>query len=187
MGAQPGDALMLTKSLAIEGTAIIAREKEVFLQQKGIPQAIIAEGKNFLHNPGISIVEEARLLYKYFPITAMHGPTEGGFAMGVVEMIGNSKCGVKIEYDQLPILPCTKIMCDAFALDPLGTISSGTLLFTVPSNYCEEISAFMEEHNIPTVRIGEVTDNMGEYLINEGGVGHIPLIYSTIDEITKIF
>ncbi|UYP45118.1 Thiamine-monophosphate kinase [Candidatus Lokiarchaeum ossiferum] len=186
-GAQPGDVLMITKGIAIEGTAIIAREKEMALQQKGIQQRIIDEGKTFLHNPGISIVQDARLLHKKFPITAMHGPTEGGFAMGVAEMIGNSQCGVTIEFEQLPILPCTQILCNAFDLDPLRTIASGALLFTIDPKYQSEVIAFMAKNHIQTTSIGVVTKNKGEYLVKKGEDEPFPLCFSTQDEITKIF
>lgn len=187
MGAQPGDVLMITKGIAIEGTAIIAREKELILQQKGIHQSIIDEGKKFLHDPGISIVQDARLLHDNFPITAMHGPTEGGFAMGVSEMIGNSQCGVDIDFEQLPILPCTKILCDAFELDPLRTIASGALLFTIDPKYESEVSSFMAKNNIQTTSIGVVTKNKGEYFLKKREDQTTPLQFSTQDEITKIF
>ncbi len=51
-GARPGDALLLTKGVGIEATAIIAREKEAELAGRLSPEEIV-QAQNFLHDPGI--------------------------------------------------------------------------------------------------------------------------------------
>jgi hydrogenase maturation factor len=187
MGAKPGDRLLLIKEIAIEGTAIIAREKEGELVAQGISAAVIEKGKKYLHQPGISVVREALLLAENFPIHAMHGPTEGGFSMGVVEMLENSECGVLLESDRIPILPETKILCTAYDLNPLQTIASGCLLVAVASQNVLEIITFLENEGIRVSEIGQITDEPGKYhILNSDGIVS-SLSYSPVDEITKIF
>jgi len=76
-GMRVGDDLILTKGIAIEGTAIIAREKADALANKFRPD-FIARCQGFLHDPGISVVADARLATAQARIHAMHDPTEGG-------------------------------------------------------------------------------------------------------------
>ncbi|MFX0144501.1 MAG: AIR synthase related protein, partial [Candidatus Hodarchaeota archaeon] len=65
-GAEPGDALILTKGIFIEGTSIIGREKEKDLLNKGFDHDFIEKCKNYLYNPGISVLNEALLANKNF-------------------------------------------------------------------------------------------------------------------------
>src|SRR4030042_4983722 len=76
-GAKTGDALLLTKGIPIEGTAIIAREKAQELNVRGIDQDLLARARNYLHHPGISVMKEALLLNEHLEVHAMHDPTEG--------------------------------------------------------------------------------------------------------------
>ncbi|MCX5909625.1 MAG: AIR synthase related protein [Deltaproteobacteria bacterium] len=79
----PGDEILLTKGIAIEGTALIARERKNQLSHLG--KEAIKRCRNFLRNPGISIVPEARTANEVAEIHAFHDPTEGGLATGLHE------------------------------------------------------------------------------------------------------
>ncbi|MHA1746514.1 MAG: AIR synthase-related protein, partial [Promethearchaeota archaeon] len=154
---------------------------------KGISNTVIERGKKFLHQPGISVVREALLLAENFPIHAMHGPTEGGFSMGVVEMLENSGCGVLLESDRIPILPETKTLCAAFDLNPMQTIASGCLLVAVAPLDVPKIIIFLENEGIRVSDIGQITDEPGKYnILHPDGIQY-SLDYSPVDEITKIF
>ena len=78
-GLQPGDAIVLTKGIAIEGTAILARE--LGWQLEGlVPPEVIERAAGYLHDPGISVVADARIAAGAARLHAMHDPTEGGLA-----------------------------------------------------------------------------------------------------------
>ncbi|MBW1766245.1 MAG: hydrogenase expression/formation protein, partial [Deltaproteobacteria bacterium] len=79
-GAEPGDLVLLSKGICIEGTSIIAREKEEDLSSRGISRDIVERARRFLFDPGISIVEEARLAFQAGQVHSMHDITEGGLA-----------------------------------------------------------------------------------------------------------
>ncbi len=186
-GGKPGDIILLIKDVAIEGTAIISRECENHLLQKGISKKIIDEGKSYLHSPGISIVLEAELLTANFPVHALHGPTEGGFSMGLVELAENSKCGVLIEKSAIEIPEITHQLCNIYNIDPLQLIASGCLIAAVDSQDVPSIVGLFQENNIKIQIIGKLTQFQGKYEFQEEDGGITPISYSHIDEITKIF
>ncbi|MHA1474114.1 MAG: AIR synthase family protein [Promethearchaeota archaeon] len=185
-GGKPGDALILTKGIAIEGTYIISKEKEADLIQNNIDLHLIKNCQNLLNSPGISIVKEAQLVHRNFTVHAMHDPTEGGLAMGLVEMAQNSNCGAIID-KKIHLISGTEEFCRFYGLDPLGLIASGALLIAVPKENAADIVSFLEKNDIHTAEIGILTDKPGEFLIKSGSGEIKPLKYSPIDEITRIF
>lgn len=186
-GAEPGDALILTKGIFIEGTSIIAREKENELIDKGFALAFIEKCKNYLFNPGISVLNEALLANKHFQIKSMHDPTEGGLATGIAEMAIASNTGVLIDEKKIKILPEPLKLSSIFNLNPLNTISSGSLLIAVEDDYSTGLIELLGRNNISAEKIGK-------FQFKESGLGIKkrdgkikPLEYSETDEIIKIF
>ena len=94
--ARPGDVLLVTKGLAIEGTALLARERADVLQER-IGGELVRAAASLLDEPGISIVAEAEIARRTGEVTALHDPTEGGFASAVRELAIVSGAGVEID------------------------------------------------------------------------------------------
>lgn len=187
MGGIPGDAIIITKGIVIEGTAIIAKEREKDLISRGVDQTIIERGKELLYNPGLSVVKEAQLLSKTYPIHSMHDPTEGGLAMGLVELAKNSQCGFELDEAKIIFNQDSITLCKIYGLDPLRTITSGTLIATLDPKYSQDAVDLLKKEGIDASCIGYLTANPKEYLIKslDGNVSEIK--YSEKDEITKIF
>ncbi len=188
-GAEPGDALILTKGIFIEGTSIIGREKEKELVIKGFDQDFIEKCKNYLYNPGISVLNEALLANKHFQIKSMHDPTEGGVATGIAEMTIASNTGVLIDEKKLNalVLPEPLKLSSIFNLNPLNTISSGSLLIAVEDDYSNKLIELLGRNNIRAEKIGTFEfKERGLNIKNKSGKIK-PLEYSETDEITKIF
>src|SRR5579875_3605439 len=55
-GARPGDVLLLGGALAIEGTAVLAREAAGLLAARGVAADIVERARELLRDPGISVV-----------------------------------------------------------------------------------------------------------------------------------
>ncbi|TXT67079.1 MAG: Hydrogenase expression/formation protein [Promethearchaeota archaeon] len=186
-GAEPGDDLILTKGIFIEGTSIIAREKESILKQKGFDSKFIETCKNFLYDPGISVYQEAILAHSHFTVKAMHDPTEGGLACGIAEMGIASKTGMLIYKNKINLLPEAQKLSKIFGLNPMGTISSGSLLIAIEKENSRKLIDFLRKEGINGMKIGEFTEKEKGFLLqNEKGEIE-PLKYSEIDEISKIF
>ncbi|MEW6756287.1 MAG: AIR synthase related protein, partial [Candidatus Latescibacterota bacterium] len=124
-GLEPGHALILTKGMAIEATALIARQRRDELVRRGFALALLDRCAAFLTDPGISVVRDARAAAGAARLSAMHDPTEGGLATGLAELAAASGVGLEVHHETLPIAPESVAMCAAFGLDPLGVISSG--------------------------------------------------------------
>jgi len=186
-GAQPGDALILTKGIFIEGTSIIGREREGTLEKNGYSRDFIERCKNYLFKPGISVFKDALLSNKNFEIQSMHDPTEGGLTCGIAEMGIASNTGVIIKSKEIKILPEPLELSKHFKINPLGTISSGTLLIAIDDSYSSELLELLNKNNIASNKIGEFTSKNKGLMIKEADGSIKPLVYSEIDEITKIF
>ncbi len=185
-GARVGDAIVLTKGIAIEGTAIIAREREASLRKRGYGDDLIARAQGYLHDPGISVFREARLASMNSEVHAMHDPTEGGLAMGLREVAIAAGVGMMIEGEQIEILPESSLLCGEFGLDPLGTIASGALLLTLPAEQAGRLVDTLISEMIPAAVIGQVRPSSEGIKMRGGGaVRDLPIFPR--DEIAKLF
>ena len=183
-GARPGDALLLTKGIAVEGTAIIAREKGGELA--GIDQSVLERCQGFLYDPGISVVRDAAVATAAGGVHAMHDPTEGGLATGLWELAEAAGVGLEVDKAAIPILSETRILCARLGLDPLGLISSGALLLAVASQDTDAILKALEEAGIAAARIGHVAQRAHGIMLRDGN-DERPLRPFARDEITRLF
>jgi hydrogenase expression/formation protein HypE len=185
-GAQVGDAIVLTKGIAIEATAIIAREKEASLRKRGYGDDLLVRAQGYLHNPGISVFREARLASENFEVHAMHDPTEGGLATGLREVAVAAGVGMMIEGEKIEILPESSLLCGEFGLDPLGTIASGALLLALPAEQAGRLVEMLLSEMIPAAVIGQIRPSSEGIKIRSGGVVRDLPSYAR-DEIAKLF
>lgn len=185
-GVQPGDALILAGSVPVEGTALIAREKERELLAKGVAPDVVRRAQAFLHDPGISVVRVARLAVQTVPIHAMHDPTEGGLATGIWEVAQASGVGMDIDFDAVPVRAESQTVCTAFGLDPMGTIASGALLLAVASEDEARLLAAFHDAGLTASQIGKATER-GAALTAKRGGQEVALPRFTVDEIARLF
>ncbi len=186
-GVEPNDALILTKGIFIEGTSIIGREKEDKLLEYDCSKEFIDKCKDYLYNPGISVYKEALLANKYFNIKSMHDPTEGGIATGIAEMTIASNTGVLIDEKKINILPEPLELSKIFNLDPLNTISSGSLLIALNNDLSNELIKLLEKNNVYAEKIGKFLEKEKGLRIKKRNGKIYPMKYTETDEIIKIF
>jgi hydrogenase maturation factor len=184
-GASPGDRILLTKSVPIEGTAILAREfaeelKDICTENE------IKTACDYLYNPGISVVRDARIALDARGVTAMHDPTEGGLAGALWELAIACNHTLVIEPKSIPISPISQKICDALLIDPLGTIASGALLLTASPEDSLEICRTLKGEGIPCVEIGRV-DAGPPKVLQSISEGTILLPRPERDEIARLF
>ncbi len=186
-GAKAGDVVLMTKTVAIEGTAIISSDFEDVLLKKGVSRDIIERGKEFIKS--ISVAKEALALADAGLVTSMHDPTEGGLIGGLIEIAYASRKTIVIWEERVPVAPETKVMCEALNIDTLKLISSGVLVATVPEEKVSEAMRLLESIGIQVTIIGKVLDFNG-YLVTihrkDGRMEHIDTIHVT-DELVKLW
>ncbi|MBT3879076.1 MAG: hydrogenase expression/formation protein [Candidatus Scalindua sp.] len=182
--ARVGDEIILTKGIAIEGMALLAREREKELTAK-YGNLFVERVQNFLHNPGISVVAEALIANQTADIRAMHDPTEGGLATGLFELARAANTGVLIYEENIRYLEEARILCSEYNLDPLGVIASGALLIVVVPEDRETVLSKLVQNDIECSVIGKLTDKEdGLKIIVDGETRELPFFEA--DEITKV-
>ena len=185
-GARDGDAIILTKGIALEGTALIAREKPASLDGV-MTEADRRRCAGFLRDPGISIVKDAHLALAAGEVHAMHDPTEGGVATGLWELAEAANLGLRVDRHKLPILPECALLCGHLGLDPLGLIASGSLLIAAPGEHAAPIVHRLQRENIAATVIGELVA-AAEGRCLRGADGSLePLPEFPRDELTRLF
>ncbi len=184
-GASPGNRLLLTKGLAIEATAILAREfpnrLRPLLGEDGLQQAA-----DYLHLPGISVTKDARTAQSAGRVTAMHDPTEGGLGAALWELA--EACGHTLVIDSaaLPVPALAARVCEIFDLNPLNTISSGALLLAVEEGDSGAISHALQIEGIACTVIGHVEAGSPQVWDTHEGERRL-LPRPERDEITKAY
>jgi hydrogenase maturation factor len=174
-GAMPGDSIILTTGIAVEGAALLAREASEALKRAGVSPKVIDGARELLFSPGISVTREAEIACDTVDVHAMHDPTEGGIATGLLEMATAANVGVMVEADQVRVLAECEEFCSALGLDPFGLIASGSLLAAVAPQEAGRLVDALSREGIPAYEIGRFTDpSDGLKLRTTSGVRDLP-------------
>jgi hydrogenase expression/formation protein HypE len=188
--AQAGDALILTKGIAIEGAAVMAREIGAGQSRDAgssaaaeVAPEVLRRAAGYLEEPGISVVAEARVAVRH-GARALHDPTEGGLITGIWEMAEASGLGVEVDCDRVPILPEAAALCSANGLDVFRTLASGALLIACPVEQSATLLAALREEGISATTIGRFV--RGSRTLRRADEV-VPLEPSAQDELTKLF
>ena len=185
-GARPGDVLILTGGLAIEGTSIIARSLgDSLVRQGAFSRAFITRCARLLQRPGIGVLRAARAAQEAGPVHAMHDPTEGGLAAALHELSLASGRGMVVEGSAIPVLRSTRRLCRHLGIDPLGLIASGALLIASPEEGAGAVMKGLSEAGIRASVIGRVTEEAGGVLMRRRGRLE-PLPMPERDELARI-
>ncbi|OLZ40102.1 hydrogenase expression protein [Natrinema saccharevitans] len=146
-GAEPGDAVILTKAAGLEGAAVLAAD---FGDDLGIDPETRERAESFLDE--ISVAPEARLVRA--DATAMHDPTEGGVAAGLLEVARASGVRLEVDRETVPVRGTTAQLCDAAGVDPLRIFGSGALIATVPGDAVDDRLEALSDAGIEAAKIG---------------------------------
>jgi len=157
-GAEPGDAVILTKGAGIEATAVLATDFRDALESNGVDPETIDRAAGFFDD--VSVLPESAVLA---PVaTAMHDPTEGGVLNGLVELACASSVRIDVDEGDVPVPPATRAVCAAMDVDPLRVLGSGALLATVPGDAAAETLDALAAEGIDATAIGTVAEPAGE-------------------------
>jgi HAD superfamily hydrolase (TIGR01549 family) len=185
-GAKVGDDVFLSKGICIEGTSIIAREKAEELVSLGVSRRLIKRAQNFLYDPGISVIGEARMVCETGRVHSMHDVTEGGLTNGLHEIAVAAGVEIVVEKAQIPVFEESRIICEVLGLDPLGLIASGALLFTAPPVEGEKILERASREGVVITRIGRVERGRPSVSLITAE-GREPVSHFCRDELAKAF
>lgn len=178
-GARPGDQIIFTESAAIEGTFILASDREGELKSE-FGAGFVERAKRFRER--LSVVSDALTAIEAGEVHAMHDPTEGGLAGGLHELADASEAGFSIQSNAISVAEETRDLSEYLGIDPIRTIGSGSLLICAPPEDSEDVVDALEREGIPAANIGEVLEDEENRKIDGK-----PLEFPEQDELWKIF
>ncbi len=178
-----GDILLLTKRIAVEGTAILAAELVQRLREAGLEEEELRIAASFADR--ISILPEAYAVRDAGAAVAMHDVTEGGLATALRELSEASGRRLRIMLDRIPVYPETSRICRALGLDPLGLIGSGSLVIACRPDRADAAERAVGNAGVETTRIGVA---LGEGTGIEAMRGGTPAVFPEFpaDEIARV-
>ena len=186
-GAKEGDSIVVTKGLAIEGTAILAGDDADGLRKAGVADSVIERSAMLLDSPGISIVPEARIACTQHEVHSMHDITEGGLYTALHETASASGLGVAIEEASVPVLPETADVCNALGLHPLALLGSGALVITLPAPSVPGLLHSLERSGIDGWEIGQMLPSEEGCILFTREGEEVPLPVFPRDELARYF
>ena len=151
---QPGDALLLTKRVAVEGTALLAVEMGPELALRGMEPDQLANCRALRER--LSVVTEAVLAASFAGVHGMHDVTEGGLATAVLELAQAGGHAIEVDVDNVPVYPETRRLCGLLDADPLGLIGSGSLLIVCDAAQSGHLAVALAAAGVENTRIGHV-------------------------------
>ena len=185
-GAQEGDSVVVTKGVAIEGTALLARECSGELRAAGVAESVIAKSAAMLDTLGISVVHDAQISTQ-MPVHSLHDVTEGGLITALHEVASASGLGVGLEEDSVPVLPETAEVCTALGLHPLGFLGSGAMVVTLHSSYTPGLLRALERAGINAWEVGQMLPaEEGRVMFTRAGE-EVPLPVFRRDELARYY
>lgn len=159
--AKPGQDIVISKWIALEGTAILARQNRAKLLQR-YPAYLVEEAAGF--DRYLSIIPEAATAVKS-GVCAMHDASEGGIFTALWELAESAGVGLSVDLKKLPLRQETVEVCECCNVNPYELMSAGCLVMTTEDGL--GLAAALEKAHIPAAVVGKITDKNDRILINE--------------------
>ena len=178
MQVKPGQDIVVTKWIGLEGTAILAKEKEEELLHHFNPQ-LVHTAQEF--SQYLSVIQDARIARK-FGVSAMHDITEGGVFGALWEMAEGSGVGLDADLKAIPIRQETVEVCEYFGLNPYQIMSSGSMMIATDDGH--GLVRALKQAGIHAAVVGRATDGNDRILRNGEDVRYLDRPQS--DELYKV-
>ena len=159
-GPSAGDDLVVTKWIALEGTAMLASEKMAELSSR-YPVPFIEEAQRF--KKLLDIRAEAAVAVES-SVTAIHDVSSGGIYACLWEMSEKAGCGLEVDLRKIPVRQETIEICEFFEVNPYQLTSGGALLITTPDG--EGLVRKLEQQGIPATVIGSLKEGNDKIIVN---------------------
>lgn len=179
--ARPGQDIVLSKWIGLEGTAILAKRWGGSLRER-YPAWLPETAAGF--DRYLSTVPEAAVAVQS-NACVLHNVSEGGIMAALWELAEGADVGLTIDLKKLPVRQETVEICNHCNISPYELLSGGCLLMTGADG--PGLVRAMEAADIPAVIVGKVTDSRDRLILNEDEVRyldrpHADSIYQTINQ-----
>lgn len=158
--AAPGQDIVLSKWIGLQGTAAVARRNLEKLFGR-YPAYLVEEAAGF--DRYLSVLPEAEIAVKN-GVRAMHDASEGGILGALWEFAEGAGVGLTVNMRKLPLRQETVEVCECCNVNPYELMSGGCLIMA-----CRDgmgLAAALEAEGIPAAVVGKVTDSKERILLN---------------------
>ena len=144
--AKPGDVVILSGTLGDHGIAVLGARGELGFQSS--LQSDVAPLNHLI----------AAMLDASPNIHVLRDPTRGGLATTLNEIAAQSKAGIVLNEEAIPVHPEVNAACEMLGFDALYVANEGKLVAIVPKEEAEKVLAVMKStrYGEGAVVIGEV-------------------------------
>lgn len=165
--AAPGQDVVLSKWIGLEGTAFLAQRcREELLAR--YPAYLVDEAAGF--HSYLSVLPEAAAAVES-GVCAMHDASEGGIFAALWELAEGAGVGLTIDLKKLPLRQETVEVCECCGVNPYRLLSGGCLIMTAEDG--PGLVESLHARDIPAVVVGKVTDKSGRLILNEDEVRYM--------------
>ena len=152
--------LVISKWVGMEGTAILACEKEEELLKR-YPAALITEAKGFMDR--FSVLPEAAIALKS-GVYAMHDVRNGGIFGALWELSRKLGVGLSIDLKEIPVKQETIEICEFFNISPYELLSGGALIMAAEDG--NGLVRELKKAGIAASVIGRTNDSNDRLILN---------------------
>jgi len=159
---QAGQELIMTRRIALAGTAALAAAHEEELLRR-FPFRLVERAKSF--DQWMPIIGTARLVDR-FGSCPMHCLGQGGIFNALWEMADQAQVGLDVDLRRIALEQETVEICEYFDINPYYLYSEGALLIGSDPNQTEILVQVLHGAGIPADVIGRVTDKNDRIIRN---------------------
>lgn len=159
--AEPGDVILVSGSIGDHGVAIMSSRENLEFETS------IESDSAALHTLVAAMVDAAPGIH------CLRDPTRGGLATTLNELAAQSRVGMNIREDDIPIKPAVNAACELLGLDPLYVANEGKLICICSAEDADKLLPVMKAHPLgeDTCVIGEVTEDDHGFVQMQTGFG----------------
>ncbi len=185
--AEAGDLLLCTKGAAIETSGLIAATFPEYIRRH-LGREVLEHADALFTSMTVvrDAITAASQGVREHGVTAMHDATEGGVVGSVYEIADASRLGVVLQDDAVIVRPETAAICSLVHIDPLISISEGTLLLTVKPHAVDKVINALHNEGIAVSVIGEMRPE-SEGMWREHHGMRSPLVHPRVDPFWAAF
>ena len=158
--AAPGEDVVVSKWIGLEGTAFLAENcREKLLER--YPGYLVETAAGF--HRYASVLPEAAAAVES-GVCAMHDASEGGIFAALWELAERSGVGLAIDLKKLPLRQETVEVCECCGVNPYQLLSGGCLVMTARDG--AKLAEALNARQIPAAVVGKVTAGRDRLLFN---------------------
>ncbi|MDQ1334043.1 MAG: hydrogenase expression/formation protein HypE, partial [Thermodesulfobacteriota bacterium] len=170
--ARPGDLILINGDIGDHGIAILASREGLDFQTRLTSDSAPLNGL------------VSALLKASTRIHVLRDPTRGGVATALNEIAGQSRVGIQLFEDALPISKPVMAASELLGLDPLYLANEGKCLTAVDPGDADAVLQTMKRHRYGKNAgiIGQVTDQNPGRVLLKTRVGGTRIVYMLTGE-----